>query len=61
ELPIFSIKDIAINAKEICLLLNKKAGPFIKEIYKTLETKILSNELNNDSIEIKKYLIRNFK
>lgn len=56
SLPIFSIKDINIKADQICEILNKNKGPFIKEIYKDLEFKILNNLLENDFTEIKKYL-----
>ena len=55
-LPIFSIKDIDIKADQICEILNKEKGPFIKEVYKDLEDKILNNKLNNNYNEIKKYL-----
>ena len=55
-LPIFSIKDIDIKADQICEILNKEKGPFIKEVYKDLETKILNNKLNNNYNEIKNYL-----
>ena len=56
SLPIFSIKDINIKADQICEILNKNKGPFIKEVYKDLEFKILNNLLENDFTEIKKYL-----
>ena len=56
DLPIFSIKDININVNQICEILNKEKGPFIKEIYKDLEYKILNNLLKNEYSEIKKYL-----
>ena len=55
-LPIFSIKDIDIKADQICEILNKEKGPFIKEVYEDLEDKILNNKLNNNYNEIKKYL-----
>ena len=55
-LPIFSIKDIDVKADQICEILNKEKGPFIKEVYKDLEDKILNNKLNNNYNEIKKYL-----
>lgn len=56
SLPIFSIKDINVKADQICEILNKNKGPFIKKIYKDLEYKILNNLLENDFNEIKKYL-----
>ena len=56
SLPIFSIKDINVKADQICEILNKNKGPFIKKIYKDLEYKILNNLLENDFNEIKNYL-----
>ncbi len=56
SLPIYSVKDINVKADQICEILNKNKGPFIKEIYKDLEYKILNNLLENDFNEIKKYL-----
>ena len=56
SLPIFSVKDIDINANQICEILNKEKGPFIKEVYKDLESKILNNLLENDFDKIKDYL-----
>lgn len=56
DLPIFSIKDIDINANQICEILNKEKGPFIREVYKDLENKILSNKLKNNYNAIKNYL-----
>ena len=56
SLPIFSIKDINVKADQICEILNKNKGPFIKKIYKDLEYKILNNLLKNDFNEIKNYL-----
>lgn len=57
KLPIYSIKDINIKAIDICNLLNKKQGPFINEIYKDLENKILENKIINE----KEYLINYIK
>ena len=56
DLPIFSIKDIDINTNQICEILNKEKGPFIREVYKDLENKILSNKLKNNYNAIKNYL-----
>ena len=57
KLPIYSIKDINIKAIDICNLLNKKPGPFLNEIYKDLENKILENKIINE----KEYLINYIK
>ena len=56
DLQINGIKDIDITAKEMCSILNKKPGPFIKETYHELEYKIINNELNNKKEDIIAYL-----
>ena len=60
ELPIFSVKDIRISATEICSLLNKKPGSFIKDIYIDLENKILDNVLKNDYDQLCEYVKQNY-
>lgn len=60
SLPIFGVKDIKIKADQICEILNKNKGPFIKEIYKDLESMILNGLLQNNYDEIKKYLEHKF-
>lgn len=60
NLKIFSKKDINITASEICDILNKEKGPFLKDIYTDLENKILSDKFDNEKEKIKDYLITNF-
>ena len=55
-MPIKTRKDIDINANEICNILNKKPGLFLKEIFDDLEIRILNNQLNNKKEEIIEYL-----
>lgn len=59
ELPIKHKKDIAISAEEICNVLNKKPGPFLKDILTELENKILDNCLENDKEILIEYLSNN--
>lgn len=47
HLPIKCRSDICLNGDEISSILKKKPGPYLKEIFKDLETKILSFELEN--------------
>ena len=56
ELPIKRRDEIKITAGEMCEILNKKPGPFIGEIYKVLEDKILLGELENDNKIIKEFI-----
>ena len=60
KLPITSTKDIDIKTEEIMDLLNREGGPYIKEIYKDLEERILLGQLNNDKKEIKEYIVINY-
>jgi len=61
KLPIKSRKDIAISPGQICELLNKKSGPFLKKILDNLENEILSNNLNNEYNDIKNYILDKYK
>lgn len=56
ELPIKTIHDIDISAKEICNLLKQKPGSFIKQIYNELKDKILDGSLINEKSDIIKYI-----
>lgn len=56
NLPIKERSDINISAQEICRLLNKKPGSFIREIYLDLEREILLGKINNINEEIKEYI-----
>ena len=58
DLPIKRRDEICVSAKEMCEILDKEPGSFIGELYKTIEEKILINELNNDNEEIKKFIGR---
>ena len=59
DLPIKNKQEINIRAKEICDILNKKPGSFLKEIFKKLEQEILVNNLSNDLESLKKYILNN--
>lgn len=57
DLPIKSSRDIAITGKEICCLLQKEPGAYLKDILKDIEKEILVGNLKNDYEEIKKYIL----
>ena len=59
-LYIYNKTDIRIDANEICELLNKKPGKYLKEIYNDLEYKLVNKILKNDKEELKKYIIENY-
>ena len=60
DLDIYNEQDIKISAQEICTILNKKSGSFIKDIYNDLEYKIINKQLQNDNDMIKIYIKENF-
>ena len=49
---------VVITSEEICELLNRKPGPFLKKIFDKLEKDLLENKVRNNNNEIKKYLFR---
>ena len=61
NLQIHQRKDIAINADTICQILNKKKGPFLNDIYRGLEEKIISDELLNEQKNLINYIINSIQ
>lgn len=55
-LPIKTRKDMDITTEEICEIFHKKDGKWLKEVYQTLENKIIRGMIKNERAEIKKYL-----
>ena len=56
KLPIRSKLDIKITPLEICEVLNKKAGPFLKNIINDIENKIIDEVIPNKKEDLKKYI-----
>ena len=54
-------KEIDITSNDIIEVTNKKPGPFINEIYKSLEREILYRRLNNNKEDIIKYIKDNWE
>lgn len=59
-LPITSRKEVEISSQDIMRILNKKAGPYFKDIYSDLELKILKGELANNKESIENYILNNY-
>lgn len=57
NLPIKAISDIKLQAKDIMNILNKEAGPYLKNIIYDLENSILSGTLENDKDILTKYVL----
>ena len=60
DLYIHNKTDIKIEAKEICDLLNRKPGKFLREIFNDLEYKLVNKLLKNDKEVLKKYILENY-
>ena len=60
SLYIHNKTEIKIEAKEICELLSRKPGKFLKEIFNDLEYKIVNKILENDNEKIKQYIIEKY-
>lgn len=60
SLYIHNKTDIKIDAKEICELLNKKPGRFLKDIFNDLEYKLVNKLLKNDKEQLKKYIVEKY-
>ncbi len=60
KLPIKDKIEIKIQANEICEVLNKEPGDFIKEVFAELEKEILLGNLENDNRKLKEYVKNNF-
>lgn len=56
SLPIKCRSDILLNGKEICDILGKEPGSYLKEIFKDLEVKILNLQLENEKEALITYL-----
>ena len=58
KLPIKSFNDIAITSMEIISIIDKPAGPWIKEIIKKLEEDIILYKIDNTRKDILDFLIK---
>lgn len=56
NLPISNKKEIAIKSDEICKILNRQPGLFLKDIYHDLEYKIVTEQLENKKEKLKEYI-----
>lgn len=60
SLPIHSIKEIPIKTIDICNILNKKPGRYLKEIMLNVEMQIVNGKLDNKYEKIEKYIKDNY-
>lgn len=60
SLYIHNKTEIKIEANEICELLNRKPGKFLKEIFNDIEYKLVNKFFENDKDVIKQYILENY-
>lgn len=60
QIPIRSKLDIALSPLEICDVLMVEAGPFLKDLIRDLENKIIDGELKNIKEDLKEYIINKY-
>ena len=61
EMPIHSKLDIAMQPTEICKILNKQPGVFLKDLINDLENKLIEGTLKNKKTELERYITKNYK
>ena len=57
DMAIHNKLDIALRPVEICEILQKEPGNFLREIISDLEDKLLSGIVKNDKDDIKEYIL----
>ena len=60
SLYIHNKTEININALDICKLLNRKPGNFLKKIFDDLEYQLVNKYIENEEKNIKKYILDNY-
>jgi len=60
NLPIKEKNEIKITSDEICGILKKEPGSFLKDIFCSLEKDILLGKVKNENLELKNYIKNNF-
>lgn len=60
ELPIKSRSDIKINGNDVCQLLNRAPGKYLRLIMSDIEDKILKSELKNEKEILLDYISNNY-
>lgn len=61
NMPIYSLKDIAINGDDIIKILGIEPSEIISDIQFDLEINILNNLLKNEYDDLKEYLLKNWR
>lgn len=56
ELPIHSMKELAITGQDVMTWLNRKGGPWLSALLQTIEMKVLNGEIKNSKASIKEWI-----
>ncbi|TYR79930.1 CCA tRNA nucleotidyltransferase [Priestia megaterium] len=57
QLPIHSIKDLAVNGQDLMTWMNKSGGPWLSKLLHEIERKVIENDLQNTQTSIKEWLL----
>lgn len=57
NLPIRKKNEININGNQICEILNKKQGPFLRGLFEELELNIINKKVENNFESLKDYIL----
>jgi len=57
NLPIRKKNEININGNQICEILNKKQGPFLRDLFEELEFNIINKKVENNFESLKDYIL----
>ena len=60
DLYIHNKTEIKIEAHDICEILNKKPGKFLKEIFNDIEYKLVNKIIINEKDDLKKYIFETY-
>ena len=60
HLYIHNKTEIKIEPEEICSILDKKPGKFLKDIINDIEYKLVNKELENDNEILRNYIVNNY-
>lgn len=60
QLYIKNRQEIALKAPEICQILNKEPGKFLKVIIDDIENKLVNKKLKNDKQVLTEYILNNY-
>ena len=60
SLPIKSRKELDMTANDIERILNKKKGPFLRDIFDNIEKEVINRKLENKKEVIEEYILNNY-